>query len=85
MSIWTGTVDFGGIERAIIIDSVTERPLAVPAFSDEDDAMRFLLFCEEMDVGDVRSLGADSLHKLWVAWHAAREELRVREQEEAGA
>jgi hypothetical protein len=42
--ILAGSFD-GGPERAALVNSVTERPLALPMFEDREDAEAFLRWC----------------------------------------
>lgn len=72
MGIWTltGEVDGGPLERAILIDSVTERPLALPAFDCRDDADAFVAWLSAESGSDPRALSAavlDAWHTRWIS------------------
>jgi hypothetical protein len=41
MGTWILAGDVGGMERAVLVDSVTERPINMPAFEDSEAAESF--------------------------------------------
>jgi hypothetical protein len=71
MAIWIveGSTDDEGLDtRALLLDSVTERPLHLPAFQDREQAETFLAFATGEGVSDVRRLEdgpLDDLHTRW--------------------
>jgi hypothetical protein len=70
MGIWILEGDVGGNDpRAVLLDSVTERPLNVPSFGSREQAQSFLDFADSRGVIDVRRLDdeeLDTLHTRWV-------------------
>lgn len=78
MSLWIGTVAFHAgssyWERAILMNSVTEKPLLVPGFRNEDEAEDFVSFTELAGFPNVCALGADTLDRLHAMWIQQREE-----------
>jgi hypothetical protein len=60
--------DMDGLDRAVLMDSVTERPLALPSFEGAEDAENFLGFAMTRSRVDIRALSADALDGLHDAW-----------------
>ena len=76
MGIWIGVADFGGLERAVIADSVTERPLALPMFGSTRQAESFLYFAERRGIRDVRAVDSELLDQLHSDWLKATGEVK---------
>lgn len=73
MGIWILEGDVGGNDpRAVLLDSVTERPLNVPAFGDREEAQAFLDYADSQGVTDVRRLDDDELDRLHTRWVVQR-------------
>ena len=71
MGTWILAGDVGGMERAVLVDSATERPINLSAFEDSEAAESFLAFAERRGVGDdLRRLSAVLLDELHAAWSA---------------
>ena len=76
MAIWIvegGTDDEGLDTRALLLDSVTERPLNLPAFQDREEAETFLVFAVGEGVSDVRRLDDGPLDELHTRWAKAQQ------------
>ncbi len=83
MGVWILSGDVGHMERAVLVDSVTETPLTLPCFEDEEDAELFLEFAAERGVKDVRALdpyALDTLHDKWIKDGRARMRAAVSEE-----
>ncbi len=68
MTIWVLAGDVDGMERAVLVDSVTERPFNLPAFESSEAAECFLDFVATRvaDVLRVNSAVLDALHTAWL-------------------
>jgi hypothetical protein len=73
MAIWNCELTVGRMTRAVLIDSVTERPLNLPAFDDKYAAERFLAYAHERGCRDVRALTGAELEALHAGWRDAGE------------
>jgi hypothetical protein len=75
MAIWILEGDVGHMTRAVLVNSVTEIPLLVPAFEDEESAVAFLEFAgvRGLDVSTATTAQLDALHTDWLALPACRE------------
>jgi len=74
MGLWTCVIDEDSDAAgcALLLDSVTMRPLALPLFRSERDAESFERYAAEQDYPELRSLSAYALDRLHTAWLAAR-------------
>lgn len=75
MAIWILEGDVGHMNRAVLVNSVTEMPLLVPAFEDEEAAVTFLELAgvRGLDVATMTAAGLDALHHDWHALPSCRE------------
>jgi hypothetical protein len=66
--IWNCEFTIGLMTRAVLIDSVTERPLPLPCFEDEFAAGGFLAYAAACGISDVRALNGAELEALHGRW-----------------
>ena len=75
MSLWILDGDVGGMDRSVLVDSVTERPYSVPAFESHEAVESFLaLFHKRVGLPNLgrhghaaASAALDAVHAEWVA------------------
>lgn len=68
MGVWTAEVHVEGRAGALLLDSVTMRPIDLPLFDDVEQAERFLGWAHDQGAPDVRALHPevlDALHRMW--------------------
>ena len=68
--IWIGQFTIGALSKAVLVDSVTEMPIALPLFETVAEAEAFVNWAEAEGV-KVRDIPfaahtLDVLHSLWV-------------------
>lgn len=85
MGLWTCVIDddCDAAGQALLLDSCSMTPLHIPLFASEEEAEEFLEYAKEMDVGDLRDMGPDSLEKLHTAWALTRRGPRAMAAEAA--
>lgn len=68
--IWIGEFAIGSMVRAVLVDSVTEKPLPLPCFESTEQAEGFMSWAEDegVTVGQIpfATHTLDALHSLWV-------------------
>jgi hypothetical protein len=71
MGIWILDGDVVGMDRAVLLDSETERPLDLQAFEHREQAESFVAFVETQAVGlPLQRHDRESLERLREAWQA---------------
>jgi len=85
MGIWVVEVNAFELDRAIIVDSVTERPIPLPMFRNVNEAYGYMDFAAANGFDDVRGLGPYTLNALYDRWIAAGSPVAVDEDDGDGA
>ena len=75
--IWVLEGDVGHMTRAVLMNSETERPLDLEAFSDEEEARLFVLYAEHTHADLLKMLPAE-LRDLQDEWNAHPKETPAR-------
>jgi len=69
MGVWILEGDVGHMTRAVLVNSETERPLPMEAFSDAEEAHLFLRYAD-LTHADVLTMTPEALEELQDEWRA---------------